>query len=81
MDDLEKGYHETMTQAWVRLVHWTLSHGEVAESADAFCDQQPQLMEKTRLQLFYSRERLMTWEAKREFVEPDLAQFHEPTTA
>ena len=73
--DLEKGYHETMTQAWVRLVHLTLSRGEVAESADAFCDQQPQLMQKTRLQLFYSRERLMTWEAKREFVEPDLARF------
>ena len=81
VDDLEKGYHETMTQAWVRLVHLTLSRGEAAENADAFCDQQPQLMQKTRLQLFYSRERLMTWEAKREFVEPDLAQFHEHTTA
>jgi hypothetical protein len=23
----------------------------------------------------------MTWEAKRQFVEPDLAQFHEHTTA
>jgi hypothetical protein len=75
VDDLEKGYHETMTQAWVRLVHLTLSDCGAAESADAFCDQQPQLMHKTRLQLFYSRERLMTWKAKREFVEPDLARF------
>ena len=75
VDDLEKGYHETMTQAWVRLVHLTLNVCGVAESADAFCDQQPQLMQKTRLELFYSRERLMTWEAKREFVEPDLARF------
>ena len=81
VDDLEKGYHETMTQAWVRLVHLTLSGGELAESADAFCDRHPQLMQKTRLQLFYSRERLMTWEAKREFIEPDLAKFHEHTTA
>jgi hypothetical protein len=81
VDDLEKGYHETMTQAWVRLVHLTLSRGAVAESADAFCDEHPQLMQKTRLQLFYSRERLMTWEAKREFVEPDLAQFDEHPTA
>jgi len=24
VNDLEKGYHETMTQAWVRLVHLTL---------------------------------------------------------
>jgi hypothetical protein len=75
VDDLERGYHETITQAWVRLVHLTMNDCAVAESADAFCDQQPQLMQKTRLQLFYSRERLMTWEAKREFVAPDLAQF------
>jgi len=75
VDDLEKGYHETMTQAWVQLVHLTLRDCGVAESADAFCDQQPQLMQKTRLQLFYSHERLMTWKAKREFVDPDLAQF------
>jgi hypothetical protein len=75
VDNLEKGYHETMTQAWVRLVHLTLSDCGVAESADAFCEQQPKLMQKTHLQLFYSRERLTTWEAKREFVEPDLAPF------
>jgi hypothetical protein len=79
--DEEKGYHETMTQAWVRLVHVALTGCGGAASADAFCDQQPHLLQKTRLQLFYSRERLMTWEAKRQYVEPDLAQFHEHTTA
>jgi hypothetical protein len=47
----------------------------VAESADAFCGQQPKLLQKSHLQLFYSRERLTTWEAKREFVKPDLAPF------
>lgn len=83
VDDLEKGYHETMTQAWVRLVHLTLIDCRDAESADAFCDQQPQLMQKTRLQFFYSRERLMTWKAKREFVDPDLAELRKeaPPTA
>ena len=75
VDDLEKGYHETMTQAWVRLVHLTMSECGVVESADAFCDQQPKLMQKTHLDLFYSRGRLITWQAKREFVEPDLAKF------
>src|SRR5262252_1909645 len=73
VDDLERGYHETMTQAWVRLVHATLSDCGLAENADAFCEQQPQLMQKAHLVSFYSRERLMTWKAKREFVEPDLA--------
>jgi hypothetical protein len=75
VDDLEKGYHETMTQAWVRLVNLRLTARAAAESADAFCDQQPQLMLKNLLQSFYSRERLFTWEAKRDFVEPDLAPF------
>lgn len=74
-NDLEKGYHETMTQAWVRLVHLALSDCGAAECADAFCGQQPKLMQKTYLDLFYSREHLRTWEAKRGFVEPDLAPF------
>jgi hypothetical protein len=49
-----------------------LHRAPTVESADAFCNQQPKLMQKTHLQLYYSRERLITWEAKREFVEPDL---------
>src|SRR6476646_10706856 len=52
VDDLEKGYHETMTQAWVRLVHLGLTDRGAAESADAFCDQHPELMEKTHVQFF-----------------------------
>jgi len=75
VDDLEKGYHETMTQAWVRLVDVKLRDGGTTENADAFCDQQPELMQKNCLDSFYSRERLFTWTAKREYVEPDLATF------
>jgi hypothetical protein len=73
VDDLERGYHETITEAWVRLVHLALSDDGTAQSADAFCDGHPKLMEKTYLHSFYSRERLTSWEAKRGFVEPDLA--------
>jgi hypothetical protein len=73
VNDLERGYHETKTQAWVRLLHLTLKDGGVAESADAFCDQHPKLMRKTYLNLFYSPERLKTWDANRGVVEPDLA--------
>src|SRR5262252_2457502 len=75
VDDLERGYHETMTQAWVRLVHATMSDCGVAKNAETFCEQQPQLMKTTRLELYYSRERLMTWEAKRQSVAPDRAAF------
>ena len=76
VDDLEKGYHETITVAWVHLVHLQLAASGPAPSADAFCDQQPKLMQKTLLQSFYSRERLATWDAKRAFVEPDLTPLH-----
>ena len=75
VDDLERGYHETITQAWVRLVHLALRDDGEAPSADAFCDGHPKLMEKTYLHLFYSRDRLTSWEAKRGFLEPDLAPF------
>ena len=74
-NDLEKGYHETMTQAWVRLVHLALSEHGPAETADAFCDLHPRLQQKSLLDAYYSRERLITWQAKRGFVEPDLAPF------
>jgi hypothetical protein len=77
VDDLEKGYHETMTQAWVRLVDVKLRDGGGAANADAFCDRESQLMQKTCLEAFYSRERLFTWTAKREYVEPDLAEFQD----
>lgn len=68
-----RGYHETMTQAWMRLVHLTLCEYGPAETADGFYEQNPQLSEKKILRLFYSRDLFMSSRAKVEFVEPDLA--------
>ncbi|MDB6112552.1 MAG: Peptidyl-tRNA hydrolase, archaeal type [Pedosphaera sp.] len=68
-----RGYHETMTQAWVRLVHVTLCEYGPGETADEFFEQHPQLSQKKVLRLFYSRERFMSPQAKVEFLEPDLA--------
>jgi hypothetical protein len=70
---LTSGYHETMTHAWLRLVSVTLSEYGPAESADSFYEQHPELSQKKTLRLFYSRERLVSDEAKAGFVEPDLA--------
>ena len=72
-DSPTSGYHETMTRAWMQLVDVTLREYGPADSSDIFCDQHPQLMEKKALRLFYSRDLLMSPEAKREFVELDLA--------
>ena len=67
------GYHETMTQAWMRLVHLTICEYGPAKTADEFYEQNPQLSEKKVMRLFYSKELFTSSRAKVEFVEPDLA--------
>ncbi|GEP44030.1 hypothetical protein [Brevifollis gellanilyticus] len=67
------GYHETMTHAWLHLVHVTLSEFGPMENSDQFLTAQSQLLSKRALLLFYSRDRIMSAEAKKTFVAPDLA--------
>ena len=74
-ETLERGYHETMTVAWLRLVDFTLREYGPAESADAFLDAQEQLLNRRALRFFYSGELLISRQAKAEFVEPDLTPF------
>ena len=73
VDAPTRGYHETMTQAWLHLVHVTLNEFGPVATADAFLDQHPQLESKRVLLFFYSRDLIMSPRAKREFVAPDLA--------
>jgi hypothetical protein len=69
---LDRGYHETLTVAWARIIHGTIrAWGGEADFA-AFAAAHPHLLQRTLTRLFYSRARMMTWEAKRGFVEPDL---------
>jgi len=68
-----RGYHETMTQAWLKLVYVTLCEYGPSETSESFYDQHPELSHKATLRLFYSRELLTSPRAKAEFVEPDLA--------
>lgn len=72
-DSPTSGYHETMTQAWLRLVDVILREYGPADNADAFFEQHPELSQKKTLRLFYSCERFMSAQAKVSFVEPDLA--------
>jgi len=74
-ESLERGYHETMTQAWMRLVHFTLCEYGPGARADEFLEAQEHLLNGKALQFFYSRDLLISWRAKAEFVEPDLAPF------
>jgi hypothetical protein len=79
-ESLERGYHETITVAWMRLVHFTLSEYGPAASADEFLDAQEHLLNRKALHFFYSRDHLISWRAKAEFVEPDLAPFPQSKT-
>ncbi|HEY1123894.1 MAG TPA: hypothetical protein VGE67_19910 [Haloferula sp.] len=72
------GYHETMTCAWFQLVHTTLRQFGPAASADAFFNAQTQLNDKRALLLFYSRDRIMSPEAKATFIPPNLAPLPRP---
>jgi hypothetical protein len=72
-DSPTSGYHETITQAWLHILATMLRQYGPSSAADEFLDEHPQLAQKTLLRLFYSRERVMSPEAKQRFVEPDLA--------
>jgi len=81
-EQLERGYHETITQAWMRLVAFARQESGLAPSSSAFLETQEHLLNPKALRFFYSRERLITWKAKAEFVEPDLTSFpcrHKPS--
>jgi hypothetical protein len=80
-ESLERGYHETITIAWLKLMHFTISEYGPAASADEFLDAQEQLLNQKALRFFYSRESLLSWRAKAEYVAPDLTPLPQSTKA
>lgn len=68
---IDRGYHETITCAFLRLIAAVAAEANGVDS-DGFCEQHPKLLDKRLLLRFYSRERIMSAEAKGAFVEPDL---------
>ncbi len=72
---IDRGYHETMTQAFMHLVFMANAHTGPHASSDEFCETHPELLTKKVLSDYYSRPLLMTWEAKAAFVQPDLNSF------
>jgi hypothetical protein len=77
----DRGYHETITQAWMRLTHQALRGSGKSESSDIFLSRHTNLISKDTLLAFYTKERLMSSDARRQFVEPDLKPLPEPTSA
>jgi hypothetical protein len=71
-DEPTRGYHETLTLFWLKIIQTTLQEYGPRATADEFFDFHPQLSEKKIHRLFYSSELFMSSLAKKEFVEPDL---------
>lgn len=74
IDGLEMGYHETITQAFVRLIDGAIRRSGVCADSEAFCERHPELLDKGVLLRFYSRDRIVSRDAKSRYVEPDLAK-------
>lgn len=74
---LERGYHETVTHAWLRIVAATIRHHGNEVDSRAFCEKHPHLLSSKLLRLYYTRDRIITFDAKREIVPPDIAPLPE----
>ncbi|MEG4515544.1 MULTISPECIES: hypothetical protein [unclassified Microcoleus] len=82
------GYHETLTLFWVRTVRQYLAaesqnrsivhlaNGLIAKYADSLRDSSAS---RTLPFRYYTRDRLMSWEARNSWVEPDLKSLESET--
>jgi hypothetical protein len=77
-EGLERGYHETVTVAWMRLIAAALRDDGPGADSRAFFAAHPGLGDKFALRRFYSRDRILTAAAKAAFVPPDLSPLPEP---
>jgi ribosomal protein S18 acetylase RimI-like enzyme len=67
----QRGYHETLTRAWLRLVAAARRRGLGPDSMSALADP---ALERNAPLAFYSRDRLFSLEARAMYVPPDLAE-------
>ena len=67
----EDKYHETMTRAWL---HFVAVHSQRwgAESFDEFIERNPDLLDRSLVEHFYSRELILSQAARATWTDPDL---------
>ncbi len=65
-------YHETLTRAWIMAVRHFMGKTPSSESADAFIEQHPQMLDAKIMLTHYSAAVIFSDEARARFVEPDL---------
>jgi hypothetical protein len=65
-------YHETLTRAWLLAVRHFMARSGPTDSAEAFIDANPSLLDTGILGTHYSADLLFSERARGEFVAPDL---------
>lgn len=65
-------YHDTLTRAWIMAVRHFMEKTPRADSADAFIDANPTMLDSRIMMTHYSADLLFSDEARDRFVEPDL---------
>jgi hypothetical protein len=69
----DSGYHETMTLFWIRMARHYLSGATLRRSLVGLINEMAARYADRKLPFeYYSRDRLMSWEARANWVEPDL---------
>lgn len=75
-------YHDTMTRAWILAIRHFMAKTPDLASADAFIEQNPELLDTKIMMTHYSADTLFSDAARAGFVEPDLDPIprhdHEP---
>ena len=79
VESATRGYHETMTRAWLALVAALPPAVGDADSRGVVSAHAARLTRDAPLQ-HYSKDRLLSLEARARFVEPDLAAFPAPAS-
>lgn len=69
-----RGFHETLTVGWLKVVAAKLGQTTARTSLELL-DTHPELLNSRLLSDYYSPERLMSVEAKANFIAPDLKSF------
>ena len=69
----ESKYHETITQAWILTVDWSMATTPGTRSASEFLAANPMLLDSGLLAKHFSAERLSSDTARKRFVAPDRA--------
>ncbi len=67
-----RGYHETVTIAWLRLIAAAMERNTVTRSSQEFLQSNPHLLDKTTLAQYFSQHLLSSVLARQFFVHPDL---------